>query len=85
MTKRKLILWVVTICLLAVMIPVTALAATNGWVENADGTWSYYEYGELLRDGIYELYHEDSGWRLYGFDESYDLRQRYCHWRKGIL
>ena len=65
MNKRRVLLWVVTVCLLAALIPGTVFAATYGWITNADGTKSYSDYGGLYTDGIYYI----SG-DYYGFDEN---------------
>lgn len=63
MAKRKLILWVAVICLLAVLIPGTALAATEGWNKNDDGTWSYYQDGQWLNNTVCQI-----NGKYYGFD-----------------
>jgi len=63
MNKRRVLLWVVTVCLLAALIPSTVFAASDGWVK--EGTnWYYYEYGSKICD-TYCYYIEGE---YYGFD-----------------
>lgn len=85
MFKRKLTNLLVILCLVLLLLPVTVLAAENGWVQNSDGSWSYYQNGEKLQncivktDGTHYLISKDgngytvitqSGW-LQAFGEYY--------------
>ena len=86
MNKRKIILWVAVVCLLVSLLPATVFAATNGWSQNSDGTWSYYQSGSKIRSKVAWL-----GNAYYGFDSdgimytgtSFSVRAsgKYCSYR----
>lgn len=57
MNKRKVLLWVAVVCLLAMLLPATVMAdSLDGWQKNeADGTWSYYDDGSKYVDGVFYI------------------------------
>lgn len=51
MRKQKILLVIATLCLLVLAFSFNVSAQVNdGWVSHPDGTWSYYENGEIVRD-----------------------------------
>lgn len=64
MKKQRFIQLLIALCLIVALIPVTAYAAEAGWVQNADGRYSYMdEKGRLAKDTI--IYIDGA---YYGFD-----------------
>lgn len=81
MNKRRVLLWIVTVCLLAALIPSTVFAASNGWNKNADGSWSYYnaDWDYWYTDGVYEIEGE-----YYGFDTNGIMYENQWHKQGSI-
>lgn len=59
MKKSRLLLLATVICLVALILPmaVSAEEATrpNGWVDNKDGTWSYWRDGDWVEEEVIKL------------------------------
>ena len=57
MNKRKLLLWLVTVCLLVVLLPTVAFAGgIEEWYEDPyTGEWYYYIDGEMVKDKVIQI------------------------------
>ena len=65
MNKRKLMLWLVTVCLLVVLLPTVAFAGgVEEWYQDPNtGEWYYFIDGDMVTDKVIEI-----NGNYYGFD-----------------
>lgn len=98
MKKSRLLLLATVICLVALILPmaVSAEEATrsNGWVNNQDGTWSYWLDGDWVEDEVIKVgqntYYafdddgymitDDLAWSQYCYKDGND-----CCWKFGYV
>ena len=84
--KRKLITLLVTICLVALLVPLTvsAEAPQNGWFNTENG-WTYYQNGELVTDQVLKINNVYYGfdWQGYMYDDTWFDCNGYWYYAKA--
>lgn len=68
MRKQRLCVFLAMICILALLLPLTAFAQENGWYHDGNG-YCYYENGYKVRNEVKLIYSHEYGCDMYyGFD-----------------
>ncbi len=77
MKKSRWLVLVTVICLVCLLLPmaVSAAPAQDGWVDNGNGTWSYWRDGAWVTDQVIKL-----GDYYYGFDNEGIMYENELFW-----
>lgn len=82
MRKRFLLTLLMLVCLVALLLPMTVSAeeiqTPDGWVQNSDGTWCYYQDGQAVANGMIK-----DGTLYYAFDENGIMFDNVSFWLDG--